>query len=133
MNKTVRGMDKKLAAWVITMGKSCSQPCFSRSFEYCILPWTWHPETLSYQCVISRNSTVFTNFTMKQQHWNAKCDCSQCKIRWTHSHGFEKQALRCSPRPVFKQPFYLTLHWAYACVLLHRPVWYSMLNWVHPI
>ena len=73
-------MNKKLAAWVITTEKSCSQSCFPRSFEYCIFPWTWHPETLSYQCGISRNSTMVTHFIKKQQHWNAKCDRSQCKI-----------------------------------------------------
>ena len=73
-------MDKKLAAWVITKGKSCSQPCFPRSFEYCIFRWTWHPKKLSYQCVISRNSTAVTQFIKKQQHWNAKCDCSKCKM-----------------------------------------------------
>ena len=105
-------MDKKLAAQVITTGKSCSQPCFPRSFEYYIFPWTWHPETLSCQCVISRNSTAVTHFIKKQQHWNAKCVRNQCKIRWTHSHGFEKQALGCSHRLVFKEPFYLTFHWA---------------------
>ena len=95
-------MDYKLAARVITTRKSCSQPCFPR----------WHPETLSYQCVISRNSAAVTHFIKKQQHWNAKCDRSQCKIRWTHSKSFEKQALGCSRRLVFKHPFYLTLHWA---------------------
>ena len=105
-------MDKKLAAWVIKTGKSCSQPYFPRSFECCIFPWTRHPETLSYQCVISRNSTAVTHFIKKQQYRNAKCDRSQCKIRWTHSHGFEKEALGCFRRLVFKQPFYLTLHWA---------------------
>ena len=98
-------MDKKLAVSVITTGKSCSPPCFPHSFEYCISPWTWHPETLSYQCVISRNSTAVTYFIKKQQHWNAKCDRSQCKIRWTHCHGFEKKALGCSYRLIFKQPF----------------------------
>ena len=64
-------MDKKLAAWVITTGKSCSQPCFPLYFEYCVFPWTWHPEILSYQCVISRNSTAVTHFIKKQWRWNA--------------------------------------------------------------
>ena len=103
---------KKLAAWVITTEKSCLQPCFPLSFEYCIFPWTWHPETSSYHCVISRNSIAVTHFIKKQWHSNAKSDRSQCKIRWTHSHGFEKQAPGRSRRLVFKQPFYLTLHWA---------------------
>ena len=79
-----------MAAWVITMGISCLQALFSHSFEYCIFPWSWDPETLSYQCIISRNSTAITHFVKKQQHWNARCDSSKCKIRWTHSHGLEK-------------------------------------------
>ena len=37
----------------------------------------------------------------KQQHSNAKCDHSQCKIRWTHGHCFEKQALGYSRTLVF--------------------------------
>ena len=43
------------------MGKSCSQSCFPRSFEYCIFLWTWHLERLSYQSVISRTSTAVTH------------------------------------------------------------------------
>ena len=73
-------MDKKLAAWVMTTGKSCLQPCFPRSFEYCILPWTWHPETLSQQCVISRNSTVVTHFIKKQQHWMPSVTAANVKL-----------------------------------------------------
>ena len=43
------GMDGKLVVWVITMGKSCLQPCFPSCFGYCIFQWTRHPERLSYQ------------------------------------------------------------------------------------
>ena len=35
---------------------------------------------VSYQCIISRNSTAVTHFIKKQQHWNAKCDRSKCKM-----------------------------------------------------
>ena len=52
---------KKLAVWVITTGKSCSEPCFPHCFEYCIVLWTRHLERLSYQSIISRNSTVVTH------------------------------------------------------------------------
>ena len=55
------GMDGKLAVWVITKGKSCLQPCFPRCFGYCIFQGTRHPERLSYQSVISRNSTAVTH------------------------------------------------------------------------
>ena len=51
LTKTVRCMDGKIGC--VTTGKSCSQPYFTRSFEYCIFLWTWHPERLSYQSVIS--------------------------------------------------------------------------------
>ena len=103
---------QKLAAWVITTGKSCLQPCFAHSFEYCFFQSTWHPETLSDQSITSRNSTAVTHFIKKQQLWNAKCNRSQCRIRWTQGDDFEKQAMGCSHRLVFKQPFYLILHWA---------------------
>ena len=55
------GMDGKLVVWVITTGKSCLQPCFPRYFGYCIFQWTRHPERLSYEGVISRNSTAVTH------------------------------------------------------------------------
>ena len=38
--KQSEAQTEKLAAWVITTGKSCSQLCFPRSFEYCIFLWT---------------------------------------------------------------------------------------------
>ena len=52
------GMDGKLVVWVITTGKSCLQLCFG----YCIFQCTRHPETLSYQSVISRNLTAVTHY-----------------------------------------------------------------------
>ena len=55
------GTDGKLVVWVITTGKSCLQPCFPCCFGYCIFQWTGHPERLSYQSVISRNSTAVTH------------------------------------------------------------------------
>ena len=55
------GMDGKLVVWVITTGKSCLQPCFPRCFGCCIFQWTRHPERLSYQSVISGNSTAVTH------------------------------------------------------------------------
>ena len=45
----------------ITTGISCLQPCFPRCFGYCIFQWTRRPERLSYQSVISRNSTAVTH------------------------------------------------------------------------
>ena len=50
-----------LCVLYITVGKSCLQPCFPHRFGYCIFQWTRHPEQLSYQSVISRNSTAFTH------------------------------------------------------------------------
>ena len=49
-----------LCGLYITTGKSCLQSCFPRCFGHCIFQWTRRPERLSYQSVISRNSTAVT-------------------------------------------------------------------------
>ena len=49
-----------------------------------------------------------------------------------HSHSFGKQALGSMLRLVFKQSFYLTLHWAECLYPIAQACLYSVLNWVHP-
>ena len=62
----------------ITTGLSCLQPCFPRCFGYYIFQWTRRPERLSYQSVISRNSTAVTH-------------CRVMMSFYTETTAFERQ------------------------------------------
>ena len=45
----------------ITMRKSCLEPCFPRCFGASTFLWTQHPERISYESAISRNSSAVTH------------------------------------------------------------------------
>ena len=60
--KTKKQFDKaRRGLKTITMRKSCSEPCFPRCFGSSIFLWTQYPERISYQSIISRNSSAVTH------------------------------------------------------------------------
>ena len=79
-NKTARGMDGKIGCVGYKNGKSCSQPCFPCCFEYRIFLWTRHPERLSYQSVISRNSTAVTHCRVMTLLFHKETTALECQV-----------------------------------------------------
>ena len=89
LNNRVQATDEKFGCLGYNNGKILFAALFPRSFEYCIFLWTWHPERLSSQSVISRNSSAVTHcrvitplFYGETTVLDAKCDHSQKDSVW---------------------------------------------------
>ena len=115
-------MDKKFAAWVITTGKSCSQPCFPRSLnavfshrlgirKHRVIRALYQETQLQSHTLLRDNSIGMPSVTaakvklggnivtvLKNKHWSVAIDQFSNSLFILHCTG------------------------PYACVLLHRPI-----------